>query len=213
MPCAVDRAPGCARAHSRPRLACGEVSACPRACVVVRPAARAGACVRTRVCVRSNAPFVRPPVPSGPLSRRLKNGSRLRALFSTVGCVCESHVLMRFGDQLDQNVRRIEFSTIAADAGWPFFGAFPRQAQGCFVPKGVLYGHPSVQIITRYLCLSLASIFLKAAPLSSIGQSAPFSYFLEAAPSLQSGKAPPFYIFKRFPMFLMGDSGHLCFYF
>ena len=120
---------------------------------------------------------------------------------------------MRFGDQLDQNVRRIEFSTIAADAGWPFFCAFPRQAQRGFVPKHVLYGHPSVQIITRYLCLSLASIFLKAAPSPLSGKALLFHFFLEAAPSLQSGKAPPFYIFKRFPMFLMGDSGHLFFYF
>ena len=34
----------------------------------------------------------------------------------------------------------------AADAVWPFFGAFPRQAQGCFVLKDAFYGRPSVRI-------------------------------------------------------------------
>ena len=45
-----------------------------------------------------------------------------RAPFSTAGCVYESHVLMRFGDQLDQNVRRIELSTCERSNGHPTWG-------------------------------------------------------------------------------------------
>ena len=62
-----------------------------------------------------------------PLLTQGGRGSKI-APFSTLGCVCESHVLMRFGDQLDQNVRRIEFSTCERSNGHPTWGSRLRQS-------------------------------------------------------------------------------------
>ena len=66
---AVGRSRWCARTHSRPRLASRETSRCPRVRGVARSAARARGCVRACARVRVSVPFVRPSVPSVPLSR------------------------------------------------------------------------------------------------------------------------------------------------
>ena len=60
--------------------------------------------------------------PARPINESQAQKYSVRAPFSIVGRVLDSRVLMRFGDQIDQTVRRIEFSTCERSNGHPTWG-------------------------------------------------------------------------------------------